>query len=303
MTFARRLFLKIDIDTYVGTREGVPNLLALLDRAGVRATFLVSLGPDNSGRALKRVFRPGFVSKMLRTNAPGMYGMKTLMYGTLLPAPVIGQRCAAELKAAMAAGHDVGLHAWDHVGWHDGLDGMAPEEARAEYDRGWQAFTDLFGRLPRAVGAPGWTATPASLALHDAKGLDYASDGRGDRPFLPVMGGRAFATLQVPTTLPTLDEALGRDGVTRENFVARVAALLRPDALNVFGAHGEAEGRGYQAEFAAFLKAVQGEGYRVGTLAEAAAEAREAGTIPRFQMLRQEIPGRAGRVAVQGPAA
>jgi len=38
------------------------------------------------------------LAKMLRTNAPGMYGLKTMMYGTLLPAPVIGRTCLAELK-------------------------------------------------------------------------------------------------------------------------------------------------------------------------------------------------------------
>ncbi len=292
------LFLKLDIDTYVGTREGVPNLLRLLDRHRARATFFVSLGPDNSGKAITRVFRRrGFLAKMLRTNAPGMYGVKTLLYGTLLPAPQIGRRCAAELKAIPAAGHEVGLHAWDHVGWHDGLDGMTPEAVRVEYDRGWDAFTDLFGAPPRAVAAPGWTATPASLALHDARGLAYASDGRGSFPFRPDMGGTSFRTVQVPTTLPTLDEILGRDGVTRENFAARVLQRLRPDALNVFGGHGEAEGRGYQAEFSALLEGARAAGYGLRPLAEALAPGTE---VPRAALLRQEIPGRAGLVAVQG---
>ena len=295
------LCLKIDIDTYVGTREGVPNLLRLLDRAGARATFFVSLGPDNSGKAIARVFRRrGFLSKMLRTNAPGMYGVKTLMYGTLLPAPLIGARCAAELRTIPKAGHEIGLHAWDHVGWHDGLDGMAPEAVRAEYDRGWDAFCGIFGTAPTCVAAPGWTVTPASLALHDAKGLAYASDGRGTGVFRPVMGGKAFRTPQVPTTLPTLDEALGRDGVTREAFVPHVLGLLRPEALNVFGAHGEAEGRGYQAEFSELLAGAKAAGYAFRTLGEMAAG---SGDAPSCVLKREEIPGRSGLVGLQGEVA
>lgn len=289
------LFLKLDIDTLIGTAEGVPNLLRLLDRQQARATFFVSLGPDNSGKAVTRVFRPGFVSKMLRTNAPGMYGLKTMMYGTLLPAPIIGKRCAAELQEIPRAGHEVGLHAWDHVGWHDRLDRMTSEEALAEYDRGWDAFGDLFGAPPRAVAAPGWAVTPTSLAIHDAKGLAYASDGRGTSPFLPVMSGTAFKTLQIPTTLPTLDEALGRDGVTRESFPQRILTLLRPEALNVLSAHGEAEGRGYQKEFEALLAGARSNGYRLLPLQEL-----PSGSFPRCEMLRQEIPGRAGLVGVQG---
>ena len=294
------LFLKLDLDTDVGTREGVPNLLRCLSKHQARATFFVSLGPDNTGKAALRVFtRPGFLSKMLRTNAPGMYGMRTLLSGTLLPAPIIGKTCLAELRQIPKEGHEVGLHAWDHVAWHDGLDRWSEAEARAEYERGWNAFQGVFGFAPKAVAAPGWTATPASLALHDEKGLLYASDGRGVSPFLPRMGEKDFRTLQIPTTLPTLDEILGRDGVTRENFASRTLDLLRPDGLNVFGGHSEAEGRGYQAEFDAILAGAKARGYRIEAL-----ENVEQGIAPapRHRLVREEIPGRAGLVAVQKEA-
>jgi undecaprenyl phosphate-alpha-L-ara4FN deformylase len=48
--------LKVDVDTYVGTRDGVPQLLAILERFGIKATFYFSLGPDNSGKAIRRIF-------------------------------------------------------------------------------------------------------------------------------------------------------------------------------------------------------------------------------------------------------
>ena len=49
-----RLALKVDVDTLAGTRVGVPELLRVFDRHGVRATFLFSLGPDHTGRAARR---------------------------------------------------------------------------------------------------------------------------------------------------------------------------------------------------------------------------------------------------------
>ena len=88
-----KLALKIDVDTYRGTREGVLHLVELLRKHEAGATFLFSLGPDHTGRAIKRVFRPGFMKKVSRTSVVEHYGLKTLMYGTLLPGPDIGKRC------------------------------------------------------------------------------------------------------------------------------------------------------------------------------------------------------------------
>ena len=88
-----------------GTREGVPTLVELLRKHGVTATFLFSLGPDHTGRAIKRVFRPGFVGKVRRTSVVKHYGVKTLLYGTLLPGPDIGRRAADVMRGVRDAGH------------------------------------------------------------------------------------------------------------------------------------------------------------------------------------------------------
>ena len=123
-----RVALKIDVDTYRGTREGVPRMLEDLARAGVRASFFFSLGPDRSGLAVLRLFRKrGFLRKMLRTGPVRMYGLRTMFYGTILPAPMIGRLCEDGIRAAAEAGHEVGLHAWDHVLWQDRLDHLSPD--------------------------------------------------------------------------------------------------------------------------------------------------------------------------------
>jgi peptidoglycan/xylan/chitin deacetylase (PgdA/CDA1 family) len=47
-----RIGLKVDVATLRGTREGVPALVELFRRHGVGATFLFTLGPDRTGRAI-----------------------------------------------------------------------------------------------------------------------------------------------------------------------------------------------------------------------------------------------------------
>jgi undecaprenyl phosphate-alpha-L-ara4FN deformylase len=71
---ARRVALKVDCDTLVGTREGVPALLEVLAAREIYATFFFTLGPDRSGVAARRVFtQRGFLRKMLRSRAASLY--------------------------------------------------------------------------------------------------------------------------------------------------------------------------------------------------------------------------------------
>src|SRR3990172_1477473 len=140
------LAIKVDVDTFRGLQTGVPNLLAIFRRCAVRASFYFSLGPDNSGKAVRRVFtRKGFLGKMLRTRAVSMYGFKTILYGTLLPAPVMAEKLPHVIRAVRDAGHEVGIHAWDHVRWHDPLDAMTATELEEEYLRAARLFESILG--------------------------------------------------------------------------------------------------------------------------------------------------------------
>src|SRR4029077_5953982 len=118
---AMLLALKIDVDTFRGTREGGLNLTPLLKKHGADATFLFSLGPDHTGRAIKRVFRPGFFGKVRRTSVVRHYGMRTLMYGTVLPGRDMVRRGGDGVRAVRDVGHETGIHCWDHVRWQDGV--------------------------------------------------------------------------------------------------------------------------------------------------------------------------------------
>lgn len=290
--------LKIDVDTYAGTRDGVPRLLELLDRFGIRATFYFSMGPDNSGKAIRRIFtRKGFLKKMLRTRAPSIYGPKTLLYGTLLPAPQIAASFPQILRRTADLGHEVGIHCWDHVKWHDYLPWLPKPVTAMELGKASALFQEIFGRRATTTAAPGWTASPDSLEIQDAMGLGFCSDSRGTSPFYPVMEGRRFSTLQVPTTWPTMDELLGENGITAATINDLYLSRLQP-GLNVHTIHAELEGWAMADTFATLLERLSSQGARFVTLGEAAAE---FGTdAPVCTLTMGELPGRAGNVAVQG---
>lgn len=288
--------LKVDVDTRAGMAQGVPRLRAMLQERGIPATFFITFGPDNSGKAIRRIFRPGFLSKMLRTRAVRMYGWKTMLYGTLLPPPPVGSAFPELLRGLADDGHEVGLHAWDHVHWHDMLYRMSPQSVADEFGRGIAAFRAVFGAPPLACAAPGWTATAESLRVQDRHQLRYHSDSRGTAPFLPVMDHYLGQTPQIPTTLPTLDEILGTRELGETPPEEYLLARLSAERLNVFTLHAEAEGMGNADFFARFLDLVSTRGARFLRLCDIALDAN----LPRCAMVHGEVPGRAGTVACQG---
>ena len=288
--------IKVDVDTYAGTRDGVPRLLDIMERAGIKATFYFSMGPDNSGKAIRRIFtRRGFLQKMLRTGAPGVYGIRTMLYGTLLPAPQIADSFPEILRQTRAEGHETGVHCWDHVYWHDFLPRLSPAEVTGQLGRGAELFRRIMGNRPTTTAAPGWTVSAASLELQDSMQLDYCSDSRGYAPFYPVFNGKRYATLQIPSTWPTLDEILGSDGIDGRNVNDFYLSRLQ-DGLNVHTIHAEMEGGVLSASFVELIERLQGAGARFVTLGEAAAAHREA---PDAELAMGELPGRAGLVAIQ----
>jgi len=292
-----QLALRVDVDTKIGLCEGVPRLLELFKRYSVKASFFVTFGPDRSGMAIRRLIRPSFVLKMLRTNPFRLYGFKTLLTGTLLPAQPVGEGEPAMLKDIVGEGHELGIHGYDHVGWQDGVEAMEEREIEGEFSRALGAYEKIMGERPECSAAPGWRCTYLALAAQDRFGFLYASDVRGRTPFLPAHGGLCFGTLQLPTTLPTLDELLGR----RHDVNGHLLSLLNHD-FNLHTIHAEVEGRPYIGLFEELLKECMRRRVAVVRLREVADEILEgrAPHPPRLPVVHQKIPGRSGWVACQG---
>ena len=290
--------LRIDVCTFQGCREGLPALLDLLRDRGISASIFVAMGPDRSGLAVRRFLRPGFLSKMVRSRAIGLYGWRTALYGTLLPAPRIAERCAEIIRRAVREGHEVGVHSWDHARWQDRLDRLSRERVLDDYSRALDAFKKATGAPPDCAAAPAWFTNSTALCVQNDLPLRYASDCKGRGPFQPVVDGRPLRMPQVPSTLPSLDEVLGTGGVTAGTFHERVFRALKSGSPNVHTIHAEAEGRVHRASFEEFLDRAIAEGLRFVSLHRFLDANRTA--LPMCPIVRGCVPGRAGAVSLQG---
>jgi peptidoglycan/xylan/chitin deacetylase (PgdA/CDA1 family) len=296
-----KLALKIDVDTLRGTREGVPALLDILKRHGAQATFLFSLGPDHTGRAIKRALRPGFMQKVGRTSVISHYGVETLLYGTLLPGPDIGRKCAKILRRVRDEGFEVGIHTWDHVKWQDGVAGATEAWTLWQMALARQRFLEIFGEEPAVHGAAGWQMNVHAYRRTQSLGFRYASDTRGTHPFVPVVRAEIVACPQFPTTLPTLDEMIGLDGVTESNVAEALLARTAARRDHVYTLHAELEGMKLAPVFEKLLEGWKSQGYALVALREMVA-AVDLAKLPLHSVLDSPIAGRSGTLAAQGPA-
>lgn len=329
----QQLALKIDVDTYRGTREGVPRLVETLQRHNAQATFFFTLGPDNMGRAIKRVFRKGYLQKVSRMSVVEHYGYKTLLYGTLLPAPDIGRKCADIMRSVRDAGFEVGIHCYDHIRWQDHVAGKGAAWTTRELQRAVDRYIEIFGEAPHAHAAAGWQMNRHALRLMQRMGFDYSSDTRGTHPYIPTWQAETVACPQLPTTLPTLDELINRDGITLDNIAARVLKLTAQppgtghtrDTLpakpadcgsgyeagipapkgcappchtgHVFTLHAELEGGKWLPVFEQLLQGWQAQGYQLVSLQQYL-QGLDAGALPRHEVKMREVDGRIGTLAV-----
>lgn len=297
---SERIALKIDVDTLRGTLEGVPALAQLLQCHRVGATFLFSLGPDHTGRALRRIFRAGFVRKVLRTSVSANYGWKTLCYGTLLPGPDISARGREVMRSVREMGFEVGVHCYDHVLWQDNVATQSYEWTRQQMQLAIDAFEYVFGDHPIVHGAAGWQVNEHVLNLEAELGFKYASDTRGREAFRPTLADGRSACPQLPTTLPTFDELIGLGGCTEDNVVDVLLEYQREPARSghVYTLHAEIEGMRLLPAFERLLKHWLDRGTLPCSLG--AMYAALPMPLPSHSVESGAVPGRSGQLACQG---
>jgi len=299
----RQIALKVDVDTWRGTAKGVPNLLEMLKRYEAGATFLFALGPDNTGRAIKRIFRPGFLQKVGRTSAISHYGLGTLLHGTLLPGPMIGEKCADIMREVHKQGFETGIHCWDHVKWQDNVSTASNAWTEDEMDKAIDEYRRIIGKAPKAHGAAGWQMNRHAFRLTERRGFAYASDTRGSCPFIPVWDGEPVSCLQLPTTLPTIDELIGLNGIKRDNVAAHLLQLTVEPPLqgHVFTLHAELEGMKLAHVLEELLHGWLEQGYSLVSL-QTLNQSIDRARLPRSCIRSASIPGRSGLLMMQGDA-
>jgi hypothetical protein len=282
------LGLKIDVDTYWGMKNGVPSLLQTLKEFNLKGTFFLSIGPDNSGRAALQLIRnPLFFKKMMRTNATALYGWRTALYGTVLPAPMIALSFPQIVKEIIAEGHEVQFHAWDHRRWQDELSRKSEDWIRDWFARGIAGFEKLTENKPTAFGAPSWLIDDRVLEIIKEYKFDYVSCTRAKAPFIHG----AINVLEIPSDLPCFEE------IDAKNGVSVITDLLNDGVIHVLPVHAEVEGGIFQNQFRELLKKALSMNIEIVPM-KAIKDKLDIKTLPVRKYKMELLPGRHSPCAV-----
>lgn len=281
------LGIKIDVDTYQGMKKGAPRILGILNRFDIRATFYLSMGPDASGRAaLQLVRNPLFLKKMIRSNAAGLYGLKTALYGTLLPSPMIAVSFPEIVRQIISSGHEVQFHAWDHRRWQDELHLKSINWIKEWFDKGVNAFKKLTGHMPSSFGAPAWLIDERVMEIIGEYKFDYLSCTRAKERFIHEKIG----VMEIPSDLPCIEE-IGID-----NAVSDITSVLKTGGIHVLPVHAEVEGGMRSNYFIQLLEEIKIMNYPVKTLCEIKKLIPENIRVRKYKI--DLLPGRSAPCAV-----
>ncbi len=201
----------ITVDDVAGYAQGLPALLKLLDDYKIKATFLFSPGFDNTGLRIRNLYRP----RILTSQLPFSQKLR----GTLLAPVMLSKKYRENLKACQQAGHALGIRSFNSVNWQ--LQAIDADQGwtRQQLDWSIDSFEDIFGKKPVIHSASGFVINRHLLTLQAHAGINVALDTRGKTPFYPQYHDITTQVMNLPFTLPHIEELLASttDDITIDN--------------------------------------------------------------------------------------
>lgn len=238
-----------DIDHLYGLEKGVPRILDLCKKIGVKNSFYINLGHSvNLSEWLLRSPSKS-IGKLSSKNSINI--IKKVGIAEVLRALFIQRNVGLErvdiLKRIIGEGHELGLHGiFDHIVWSRRLDSLSQDFIENEVKKAICFFEDKLGFKPNGFAAPGFKWNQKTLNILD-KFFNFSGDLSGNEPFRVKLKNKVYKHLQIPVTVIGPDtvpliEFLLATGKTEAEIIAAVEREILKQDFSVMYGHPCLEG-------------------------------------------------------------
>lgn len=206
----KRFCFRFDVDTHLCTSKGMPNLLRLADELDVRFTFFVNMGRGVSrldclrGRTSRE--RGPMTAKLSNLQKLGLSGFLT----AAILNPRVGAAHLDTLRAAHAAGHEIGLHGgMNHATWLNHSTRWSADRIRRELAPALDILHHSGIPMPRGFSSPGWQGSDSLEEALESLGFIYVADTHDPaaQAIMPVRPDSRL--LAIPTNLSGEPDGVG----------------------------------------------------------------------------------------------
>ncbi|MBT3866184.1 polysaccharide deacetylase family protein [Candidatus Woesearchaeota archaeon] len=182
--------LRVDLESQKGISKGLPNLLDLLAKHGIKASFYLTMGGEsNIFEILKyRGAVPGAGERSIN-----VFSFMDKLRMAIHPIDFV-KKNKSLLKRILKEGHELGIHGWKHRRWTRGLEKI---DVDRDVKLAISKYVSLFGKNPDSFCSPAFRTNQRVVDVLDARGIKFVSDFFAKVP--AVVGGTKM--VNVPVTI------------------------------------------------------------------------------------------------------
>ena len=167
--------LRIDLESDKGIRKGLPKVLDLLKKYGIKASFYLVMGGESNIFELLK-YRKKLTGSGERTLK--VWSLKEKLRMALFPKDFIKTNKEI-LRRILKEGHELGLHGWKHRAWARGLDKINIKE---HIIKSKNKYEKIFRQKPISFASPGFNTNDKVLRVLEENKILFLSDFPGETP-------------------------------------------------------------------------------------------------------------------------
>lgn len=204
----KEFVIRIDLESQKGIRDGLPNLLRLFKKHGVKGSFYLTMGGESN------VFEILGNRGKLKTTAERkikLWSKKDKIRMVLSPIDFV-KKNRQLLKKIISDGHELGLHGWKHREWTRNLDNV---NLKARLKQMTSRYKEYFGKRATSWASPGFNTNKNVLRELENSGIYHISDFKEKQNFgkiknvpINICGGNRMPFIEYWVAMGKSDEEI-----------------------------------------------------------------------------------------------